>query len=217
VSAFLKPSGQDARAPLDADYPAALKARLGDRRFARVTALGNLDHLSTRLLALFCSAKCPGNLILDTYDLARSLRDAGVATIGGFHSPMEKECLDMLLRGKQPVVICPARGIQRMCIPPAWKPALGDGRLLILSPFGEKDRRITTALAVRRNQFVAAVADEVFVAHAASGSKTEQFCLDLIAQGRPVVVFGREENQTLLDLGARLFDLSELLHEKNRG
>jgi predicted Rossmann fold nucleotide-binding protein DprA/Smf involved in DNA uptake len=102
------------------------------------------------------------------------LRDAGVAVIGGFHSPMEKECLNLLLRGKQPIVICPARGLQRMRIPPAWKTPLESGRLLILSPFGEEHRRVTADLAAQRNQFVAALADKVFIAHAATGSKTAE-------------------------------------------
>ena len=31
----------------------------------------------------------------------------GVPMIGGFHTPMEQECLEVLLRGQQPVVICP--------------------------------------------------------------------------------------------------------------
>jgi hypothetical protein len=44
------------------------------------------------------------------------LRGAGIPIIGGFHSPMEKECLDLLLRGQQPIVICPARSIQGMRI-----------------------------------------------------------------------------------------------------
>jgi len=189
--------------PGKADYPAALKARLGDRQLPRVTALGNLDHLNARLLSLFCSAKCPGNLILDTYDLARKLRDAGMTTIGGFHSPMEKECLDLLLRGKQPIVICPARGIQRMRTPRGWKPALDDGRLLVLSPFREADRRMTAALAIQRNEFVAAIADEILVAHAAPGSKTEAFCRTLLAEGRMVQTFDRKENTGLFDLGAK--------------
>jgi predicted AAA+ superfamily ATPase len=45
--------------------------------------------------------------VLRTFALA--LREAGIPVIGGFHAPMEKECLDLLLRGTQPVVICPAR------------------------------------------------------------------------------------------------------------
>lgn len=185
-----------------ADYPANLKARLRTRRLPCVAALGNRYHLSLELLGFFCSAKCPGNLILDTYDLARALRDAGIPVIGGFHSPMERECLDLLLRGKQPVVVCPARSIHRMRVPPSWKAPLEAGRLLVLSPFAERYRSPTAELAVRRNQFVAALADSVFVVHAATGSKTEQLCQQLLDDKRRLLVFDREENRNLLDLGA---------------
>lgn len=51
--------------------------------------LGDLNILNQQSLALFCSVKCPGNLILQTYDLAQRLRKSGVTVIGGFHSPME--------------------------------------------------------------------------------------------------------------------------------
>ena len=61
------------------------------------------------------------------YDLSRAMRDAGVPVIGGFQSPMEKECLRILLRGDQPVVVCPARGIENMRIPREWREAAGRG------------------------------------------------------------------------------------------
>jgi len=48
-------------------------------------------------------------------------RDDGVTVISGFHTPVEKECLRILLRGSQPVIICPARSIEGMRIPPTWK------------------------------------------------------------------------------------------------
>ena len=92
----------------DPAYPPTLREYFSDRAPKTLTTAGNLDILQRQKLALFCSVKCPGNLILQTYDLARALRDAGIAVIGGFHSPMEKECLELLLRGRQPVVICPA-------------------------------------------------------------------------------------------------------------
>lgn len=34
--------------------------------------------------ALFCSQRCPENLVLKMYDLARSMHDTGVPVIGGF-------------------------------------------------------------------------------------------------------------------------------------
>jgi len=134
------------------------------------------DHaaLRGRKLALFSSVKCPGDIILKTFDLAQHLRDQGVTVIGGFHSPMEQECLRILLRGKQPVIWCPARSIDGMVIRRDLRPPLDDGRLLILSPFEEKHRRQTAELAAIRNRFVAAVADAIFIAYASPGGKIEE-------------------------------------------
>ena len=187
----------------DSGYPPALHKYLGDRAPATLAALGNLDILRQKKLALFCSVRCSGNLLLQTYDLARALRNARVTVIGGFHSPMEKECLTLLLRGTQPVIICPARGIERMRLPTAWKAPLAEGRLLLLSPFAEKLRRATADLARRRNEFVAALADEVFIAHAAPGSKTEQFCCDILTLGKPLLTLESDDNAFLLALGAQ--------------
>jgi len=117
------------------DFPTSLRTRDGTPVFPRIWALGDLTILQRRLLGFFCSTQCPGEMILRTYDLARVLRDAGVTVISGFHSPMEKECLTLLLRGTQPVIVCPARSLERMRLPTAWKVPLTGGRLLIVSPF----------------------------------------------------------------------------------
>jgi len=187
----------------DPAYPLTLREYCGDRAPATLAALGNLDILRQKKLALFCSVKCPGTLILQTYDLACALRDAGVTVISGFHSPMEKECLSLLLRGTQPVIICPARSIERMRLPAEWKIPLAEGRLLLLSPFGEKLRRVTANLAQRRNEFVAALADAIFIAHAAPGSKTEHFCHDVLTWGKPLLTLEGDENADLIARGAR--------------
>ena len=116
----------------DPRYPARLRQRLGADAPPELTALGNLDLLAQPMTALFCSARCPGSIILPAYDQAAQWRDAGRCVISGFHSPVEKECLRILLRGSQPIIICPARGIPKR-IPPEWRKPLADGRLLILS------------------------------------------------------------------------------------
>ncbi len=43
-----------------------------------VFALGDPGILKPRKLAFFCSVKCPGEPIVQAYDVARALRDAGV-------------------------------------------------------------------------------------------------------------------------------------------
>jgi predicted Rossmann fold nucleotide-binding protein DprA/Smf involved in DNA uptake len=154
-------------------------------------------------LALFCSVKCPGNLILQTYDLTQNLRQTGVSVISGFHSPMERECLSILLRGTQPIIVCPARSIVGMRIQVEYKQPLEEGRLLLLSPFAEKQRRATVQTALYRNQFVAALADAVFVTYAAPGGKTEQFCRDVLAWQKPLYILESDANANLIALGAK--------------
>lgn len=172
--------------------------------------MGETSLLKASKLALFCSIQCPGRLILQTYDLAQALRDAGRTVIGGFHSPMEQECLTLLLRGKQPIVICPARSLENLRVPLAWRSALEAGRLLILSPFEAKHRRATAGLAQERNRFVAALADEVFVAYAAPGSRTEVFIREVAAWGKPLLTLDSPQNAGLLALGARPVTPDEL-------
>jgi predicted Rossmann fold nucleotide-binding protein DprA/Smf involved in DNA uptake len=136
-------------------------------------ALGNADVLKGEKVALFCSTRCPGELILKAYDLAKKLRDDGVTVISGFHSPVEKECLRILLRGKQPIIICPARSLANLRVPGEWKRPLESGRLLLLSPFSAKQRRVTADLAKRRNEVVAAIADKVCFIHVSPGGELE--------------------------------------------
>jgi len=70
-----------------------------------------------------------------------------------------------------PIVICPARSLDRYRIPAAWQTALAQGRLLLLSPFPAAIRRATTETAHRRNEFVARLATEVAVIHANPGGR----------------------------------------------
>ncbi len=157
----------------DSRYPTRLRERLGDDAPAQVSALGNLDLLALPKTAFFCSARCPGEAILHTYDQAARLRDAGRCIISGFHSPVEKECLRILLRGSQPIIICPARPLPQR-VPPEWRQPLASGRLLLLSGFTAAEKRITAELAARRNEFVAALADEVWFAHITPGGQAER-------------------------------------------
>jgi predicted Rossmann fold nucleotide-binding protein DprA/Smf involved in DNA uptake len=157
----------------DTRYPARLRQRLGDAAPDQLSTLGNLDLLALPKTALFCSARCPGKVILTAYDQAAKWRDAGSCVISGFHSPVEKECLQILLRGSQPIIICPARSLPQS-VPPDWKKHLDDGRLLILSCFNDDSSRVTSELATRRNEFVAALADEIWFAHITPGGQMEQ-------------------------------------------
>ena len=192
------------------NYPAQLKGYLKTEAPKTIWALGNIALLANRdtalngdLWALFCSSKCPGQIILKAHELAQQFRKAGTPTIGGYHSPVEKECLRVLLRGSQPIILCPARSVENMRLKPAWKGALAEGRLLLLSIFDSKHRRSTTGLANQRNAFVAALADKICIAHASEGSKTLQFAQQISEWGKPLVTFDVPANRLLFECGAQ--------------
>ena len=189
--------------PSDPLYPKDLKLFLGNNSPASITALGNLDILKQDKLAFFCSVRCPGALILQTHDLAQQLRQAGVTVIGGFHSPIERECLKILLRGTQPLILCPARSLTKLRIQSELKKSLEAGRLLFLSPFAHHRHRSDVEMALYRNRSVAALADRIFVGYAAPSSKTEQFCREILGWRKPVFTLGSEFNKNLLTLGAK--------------
>ena len=194
----------------DPNYPRQLQGYLETEAPESIWARGNVALLTDRearlnrgLWALFCSSRCPAQIILKAHELAQQFRASGVPTIGGYHSPVEKECLRVLLRGSQPIILCPARSIENMRLNPAWKGALAEGRLLVLSIFDSKHRRSTAALAGQRNAFVAALADKICIAHASEGSKTLQFAQQVSEWGKPLFTFDTLANRSLFQCGAQ--------------
>lgn len=157
----------------DSIYPARVRARLGGHAPKQLYAFGNMALLAQPKTALFSSSRCPGDAILRTYDQAASWREARRCVVSGFHSPVEKECLRILLRGNGPIIVCPARGMPSR-MPPEWIKPLADGRMLILSIFPPSVLRKTAALAAERNDFVAALADDIWIAHVTPGGKLDK-------------------------------------------
>ena len=182
-------------------YPEALSRYLGQHAPMALSCIGNPDILQSKTLAIFCSNKCPGNIILKTYDVMRQIRERGITVISGFHSAIERECLNILLKGRQSVIICPARSIEGMRIKPEYRKPLEDGRLLIFSPFSGKEKRISSDRAVRRNYFVAALATAIFIPYAAPGSKTKTFCQELLKWGKQVYTIDDAKNTHLMEEG----------------
>jgi predicted Rossmann fold nucleotide-binding protein DprA/Smf involved in DNA uptake len=170
-----------------------------------LSALGSLELLQRPLLAVFSSVQCPAALILKAHDTARQLSAKGQAVISGFQSPVEKEMLTVLLRGKSPIVICPARGLEGMRIPAGWKPGLEAGRLLLLSPFPADLRRVTAEQAERRNRLVFSLAERALIVHAAPGGKLEQLCQEVSAAGVNLFTYDSVYNQNILSLGAQIW------------
>ena len=191
--------------PEDTAYPTALKTCAAFKTAPTLNAIGNLSLLQSpaigsavlEAIALFCSIKCPGELILKTYDLAQALRDAEIPVISGFHTPIEQDCLKILLRGTQPIIHCPARSIHDMRLSSEQKQAIGEGRLLLISPFNASYSRATAELAEKRNAMIGAIAHTIFIAYAAPNSKTLAFAQSLIETGKYVVTFDSDRTSVL--------------------
>ncbi len=195
--------------PGTSGYPAALLRAPGLEVAPTVFVRGDPSLLRLPLVAFFCSVRLPPELVLAVYDLARALREAGAPVIGGFQSPPERGCLDSLLRGPQPVVVSPARGIARMRLPRPWREAVEEGRLLLVSRF-ETVRRPSRTLAMRRNRLVASLAARIFVAHASPGGGLHRVAREALALGKPVTCLAHPANRDLFLAGAEEIDPDRL-------
>lgn len=192
-------------------YPDRVAWFLGCDAPEVIECLGNVGIPERVPLGLICSVSCPGSVIVQTYDIIRALRDAGTVVAGGFHSPMEVECFDFLLRGAQAVVLCVATGVRHVALGAESKRALLDNRLCVLSPFDDDVERAMPHHGARRNDLVAAIADVVFVPHAAPGGKAEANAIRAIGRGRTVMTLADASNDHLIRAGARAVSVSELI------
>ncbi len=153
----------------------------------------------------FCSVRCPGDIILKSYDLAQKWRAEGRSVISGFQSPVEKEVLRILLRSTVPVCIVLARGLPKR-IPKEFKQPIDEGRMVLVSPFDGKVKRATEEIALKRNLIIAEMAERVFVAYAAPGSKTEALCQTISKWKKPRFTFQSEHTQNLINMGFTAID-----------
>lgn len=145
-------------------------------------SLGNLELLNRPLLAIFSSAKCPASLILKAHDYAQEVRDGETGIISGFHSPTEKEVLEVLLKGSCPIVVVLGRRLKNARIPAWWQAEIAKGRMVIISPFKEYQAYVTKEMSLKCNELAARLAGRVLVIHASDvgslHSQVEQWRAD---------------------------------------
>jgi predicted Rossmann fold nucleotide-binding protein DprA/Smf involved in DNA uptake len=127
--------------------------------------VGNVALLSQEKTAFLCSRTIPASAVLKCYDWAIAERDAGHCIISGFHSQIEKDVLEYLLKGKQPIIVCPARGLSKT-IENKFKGDLEQGRMLIITTLCQNTKRVTEETALYRNRFMIELADKIVVGYA---------------------------------------------------
>ncbi|MFW6275494.1 MAG: DNA-binding protein [bacterium] len=139
--------------------------------------LGNTELLKQTKTAFLCSRKVPAGIILKSYDWAKQQRNAGNCMVCSNHSPIEKDVFDILLKGKQPLVLVLPRGLKKR-----WEPeileAVHASRLLIVSPFDQTVTRITRETAHIKNETIIELADEIVAGYVEKGGQLEKLLKD---------------------------------------
>jgi predicted Rossmann fold nucleotide-binding protein DprA/Smf involved in DNA uptake len=177
----------------------------------RIQVRGNAAFLQNRKLAFFCSQRCPGSVLAKMYDLAQILSQRPVTLMGGFQSPVEVEFLHRLLKSARSAIICPAKNLSAMRLKPEWQEPMQQGRLLLLSLFTEETHRIDRHLALRRNRFVAAWADEIFIAYAAPDGALSELSREIKTWKKKIYTIQDHSNEPLRALGAVPLQPAEIL------
>ncbi len=125
---------------------------------------GNKNIVKNQKTAFLCSRKCPSDIIIKSLDWARDKKNNGDCIISGFHSRIEKDVFDILIKGDQPLILVLARGMKKR-----WteeiKRAIEKERLLVISPFREYEKYVTQETANKRNKIMTEIADEIFIAY----------------------------------------------------
>lgn len=134
---------------------------------------GNTEILKQHKTAFLCSRKVPASVVLKCYDWAIEQREKGNCIISGFHSQLEKDVLHYLLKGKQPIIVALARGLKEKVEEEFQKP-IEQGRILIITPFDKKVKRVTEKTAATRNKMMIELADNITVGYASEGGQLEK-------------------------------------------
>ena len=192
-----------------ANYPGRLLTLLDDQAPARVQVLGDermltqVDGGTLRSLAIVASRSCSDSMKNSCLNLIREISSTGVVLLGGFHSPLEKCCLEAALKANMSIVIWLARSLDRFRLPSSWLRGLISGQLVIVSAQGPGQKRPTVATARFRNRCVAAMSDSVFIIHAKAQGKTEALCHEIASWNKPWFGLDSGLNELLLSIRRR--------------
>ena len=138
-----------------------------------IQTIGNTDILAIPdKVAFLSSRKISAADVLKCYEWAEKIRETTQCVISGFHSPLEKDLLKFLLRGKAPIILVLARKMWK-AVPDEMHAAVELGRLLIVSPI--QSARASVATAAERNRWILSNASSLVIgAIDSNGNLAEQ-------------------------------------------
>ena len=123
--------------------------------------LGNISLLERIKIGYFASGTIASLSVLPTLDWTTEVakRD-DVAIVSGFHSKLEREVLNILLKGRCGIVCVLARPIYKV-IPEKYREAFARERLLFISHNTAKSTMTSRNLCQQRNEYIASISDQL--------------------------------------------------------
>ena len=139
--------------------------------------LGNSGLIQLYKIAFFASSKTKSNSVLPTLDWAGEIaKREDVVICSGFQSPLEKEILPYLLKGKCGMIIGLNRGMYKR-IPQKFLDVYNSGRILFISLENDNIIMPSKSNAEKRNNYLASIADELVLASIYRQSSLFKFSL----------------------------------------
>ena len=123
--------------------------------------LGNISLLERRKIGYFASGTIASLSVLPTLDWATEIaKQEDVTIVSGFHSTMEREVLDILLKGRCRIICVLARPMYKV-IPKKFRNAYVQERILFISHNTYKSTMTSRHLCQKRNEYIASISDEL--------------------------------------------------------
>lgn len=125
--------------------------------------LGNMDLLTLRKVGFLASRKVNPTSVIPTINWANEVsHDPNTAIISGFQSTLEREVLDIILKGTCGIIYVLNRSLYRQT-PLNLRPAFDSNRILFISLTSEKTTRPSAVNAAIRNLYIADIVDVLVV------------------------------------------------------
>lgn len=124
----------------------------------KIEYLGNKELFGLPKTAFLAPRQIAPGAIMPSYDWANKMVEQGRCIISGFTSPIERDVWDFLIKGNQPIIFVSFRS-KFVKIPMQYRPLLDSNRLLII--FLNLTKQISKDIALKRNKYLAEIADEI--------------------------------------------------------
>ena len=146
---------------------------------------GNKDLLDRPLVAFFASRTAPPEALALATHWANMIAQTDKVIISGFHSPIERAVLDILLAHKRPVVVALGRALYRK-VPAHMQVAFNENRILFISY--RPSSRPSLSNSQLRNWAITDLADEIIFAPFESSSQLSTLYFTIQKSDTPVTI-----------------------------